>query len=215
MHLNKIIILLLLCLVLSACTNSNTNAVGDSSSNDQLIPQQEVLDLVCGPTDDCLQSACPDLDQCPLVIALSNPVIFDFVSEISKCEGCNTSDFRPENGIGKCIEYSVAGQNSNQEVSIKVSNHCDFRYAIPEQVEISVTIDTSDWQITDFEPDLQYIQDPTYCTSDEDCYCLSGSGVPFVGCSNFFHAPLNWSGYYLGDECGCVDNKCSVLNDEN
>lgn len=171
--------------------------------------------MVCGSSNDCLQSICPNLDQCPIIIALSQPAIFKFVSEISNCEGCNISDFHPVDGIGKCIEYQITELDSYSEVKIDVSNHCDFRYAIPEQVEISVKIDKSDWRITQVNPDLKYIQDLSYCTQNEDCYCLSGSGVPFIGCSNFFHAPLNWSGYYLGDECGCVDNKCSVLKNDN
>jgi hypothetical protein len=201
----------MLCLLLVACSGSTKKTVSDNLIPDHPIPQQEILDLVCGSSNDCLQSICPDLDQCPIVIALSQPAIFKFVAEISTCEGCDTTDFSPINGIGKCIEYHVEDQNSLELVRINVSNHCNFRYAIPEQVEISVTLDTKDWHIIQIDPDLQYIQNPTYCVQNEDCFCLSGSGVPFIGCSNFFHAPLNWSGYYLGDECGCVDNKCSYL----
>ena len=211
MQLRRIFTWLILCLMLTACTKSSSNNSAGNNMVDHAVPRHEVLDLVCGPDEDCLQPICPDLDHCPLLIALTDPVIFAFVSEISNCEGCNISDFHPEDGIGKCIEYQITEMDSYSEVKIGVSNHCDFRYAIPEQVEISVKIDTSDWRISQVNPDLKYIQDPTYCSTDKDCYCLSGSGVPFIGCSNFFHAPLNWSGYYIGDECGCESNQCIPL----
>ena len=212
MRLTNIIFWLIPILLISSCSVSGENTVDDNPGIDQPISQIEVLDLVCGSTNDCQQSICPDPDRCPLIIALSQPVIFDFVSEVSKCEECNTSDFRPENGIGKCIEYQTEDKVSTKVVRINVSNHCNFKYASPEQVEISVTIDTRDWQITQISPPLQYIQDPTYCAKASDCFCLSGSGVPFIGCSNSFHAPLNWSGYYFGDECGCVQNQCVTLD---
>ena len=64
-------------------------------------------------------------------------------------------------------------------------------------------------QIERIQPAVDYIEDPSYCQTDADCYCLSGSGVPFIGCSNLLYAPLNWSGYYAGDELWvCIQPVC-------
>ena len=53
-----------------------------------------------------------------------------------------------------------------------------------------------------------YLEDSTYCETNADCYCLSGSGVPFVGCANAYHARISFAGCYACNECVCIDNTC-------
>jgi hypothetical protein len=67
----------------------------------------------------------------------------------------------------------------------------------------------------DLDPDLlaenlprPYLDNPIYCETDSDCYCQSGSGVPFVGCANAYHARISFGGCYACDQCACIDNVC-------
>jgi hypothetical protein len=143
------------------------------------------------------------------VIALSHPAIFDFIDTYSKCDGCNTPIFSTNIGIGKCIEYEIVEKNFMVEVNFWISKICDFRYGSPEQVRISILVDGQKWQIIQVNPSLEYIENPSFCVKDEDCKCLSGSGVPLIGSCNYFYAPLSLSGFYEGELCQCVKNKCS------
>jgi len=203
---------ILLSFLLSACSSSLVHEADKTPPQPSSVPLQDILGLICGSSTNCPDSICTDATQCALITALGQPDIFNFVAEYSKCEGCSTPDFRPENGIGKCIEYEVSTMNSDQEVRFQVSENCNFRYANPEQVEVFVLVDTREWRIQQINPGLDYIQEPLYCAEISDCRSLSGSGVPFIGCSNNFYAPLNPSGYYQGEECGCIQNKCSIVN---
>jgi hypothetical protein len=56
----------------------------------------------------------------------------------------------------------------------------------------------------------EYLNNPTYCETHSDCYCQSGSGVPFVGCANAYHARISFGGCYACSECVCVDNHCQL-----
>ncbi len=210
MHLRLILIGFLLCTILSGCSADLTNKDDDTFESFEPVPSQHILKLLCGSGTNCIQTICPEVDKCPIIIALSHPVVFDFVETYSKCDGCSTSDFSPDNGIGKCIEYDLLDKSLNKEIIFKVSENCNFRYANPEQVQISVFVDIREWRINQINPGIEYIQDPNFCAAESDCRCLSGSGVPLFGASNVFYAPLNWSGYYEGKECGCLEGNCVV-----
>jgi hypothetical protein len=149
-------------------------------------------------------------EKCPLVIALSNKAVFDFVKINSECEGCNTQVFAPDKGIGKCIEYKIADDLQSPTVTFWVSENCKFRYGDPTKSSIVVKIDKKTSTIENISPAIAYIKAPSYCSVDSDCNGLSGSGVPLTGCSNFLYAPLNWSGYYAysSDMCACVETQC-------
>lgn len=56
----------------------------------------------------------------------------------------------------------------------------------------------------------EFINSSTYCQTDSDCYCQSGSGVPFVGCANAYHARISFAGCYACNECVCIDNTCRL-----
>jgi hypothetical protein len=158
-----------------------------SSETGETVSLQQVEQLICGSQTGCLPEICEDIQACPLVMALSDPVIFDFVKTYSQCEGCAVPVFSLQNGIGKCIEYEII---------------------TPIQTSMLITIDTKTSRIIKVKPDGAYIQDPSYCKIDSDCKDLFGSGVPFIGCSNFFYAPLNWSGYGINETCICNTNQC-------
>ena len=197
--------LLLLIFLLSAC-----GSVG-SDSNASPVEKQAVIDLVCGSENqsDCIASVCEKETECPLFAALGDQTVFDFVKTYSECDGCNTPEFSPQLGIGMCIEYQVAEISSGWTVTFSVSENCSFRYASPAESHISVEVSSGSMQIERISPPDTYIKDASYCQTAADCYSLSGSGVPFTGCSNKLYAPLNWSGYYAGDDCGCVSNQCT------
>jgi hypothetical protein len=151
---------------------------------------------------------CENEAACPLFAALSDQTVFDFVKTYSECDDCNTPEFSPKLGIGKCIEYRVSEISTGWSVTFSVSANCSFRYGNPVESSITIEINADATQIERIQPPVEYIRDPTYCQIAADCFCLSGSGVPFTGCSNKLYAPLNWSGYYAGDECGCVSGQC-------
>lgn len=190
--------------LVSACGSAGTPSI------DQPVDRQALIDLVCGAENqsDCISVVCENEADCPLFVSLSDRTVFDFVKTYSECEGCNTPEFPPQLGIGKCIEYQVTEISSGWTVRFSVSENCSFRYGSPTESRIMVEINSDAMQIERISPDVEYIQNPAYCRLDADCYCLSGSGVPFLGCSNLLYAPLNWSGYYQGDNCGCLSNQC-------
>lgn len=47
-----------------------------------------------------------------------------------------------------------------------------------------------------------------YCKNDNDCVCLSGSGVPFVGCGNVTQGAAWFGGSDKCARCVCRENKC-------
>jgi hypothetical protein len=204
------IFIVMLSLLLSGCSISPPGTNNDPETIPQTISRRNILDLICGTTNDCLQEVCPELDKCPIITALSQPVVFNFIATYSKCEGCNTPDFPTAVGIGKCIEYEILERTSELEVRFQVSKNCDFRYANPEEVKISVSVDSQNWRINQITPAIDFIQDSNFCKTESDCRCLAGSGVPLIGANNVFYAPLNWAGYYKDKECGCVRSKCVV-----
>ena len=214
MKQQKIIISVLLCLILSTCSSiPSLNNSDDDLHSFEPMQNDRVKDIICGSSSNCLEAICPNLSECPLMIAVSHPVVFDFIDTYSKCDGCNTPDFSPDKGIGKCIEYEIFKKPSDLEIRFQVSKNCNFRYAQPEQVQISVFVDTQEWRINKINPDIEFIKNPTYCHAESDCRCLSGSGLPLIGSSNYFFAPLNPTGFFEGVECGCVENRCEVVDD--
>lgn len=210
MHLRKILIGFLLCTILSGCSVDITNKDDISRDSLETVPTQHILELLCGSGSNCIQTICPDVDKCPIIVALSHPIVFDFITTYSKCDGCNATDFSPDKGIGKCIEYDLNNELLDKEIIFKVSENCNFRYANPEQVQISVLVDVREWRINQIKPAPEFIQDPNFCAAESDCRCLSGSGVPLIGASNVFYAPLNPTGYFESQECGCVEGRCVV-----
>ena len=205
MKKQKFILSILLYIFLSACTTFfNGDSSGKQIDTYDPVENGQIIELICAGKTDCIKSICPDPNKCPLTIALSHPVVFNFIKEYSTCDGCITSQFPPEKGIGKCVEFEVL----DSEVKFWVSENCNFRYGNPSQTRISVRTNSTQSSIQQIIPAVETILDPTYCTKYSDCRCLSGSGVPFIGCSNSFYAPLNPTGFFEGEECGCVEGRC-------
>jgi hypothetical protein len=196
-------VILLLTMVIGCTPKPPATPVG-------VVTQQEVIGLVCGSQEQasCLKRLCDSLNSCPLMVALSNQAVFDFVKTYAACDDCNTPDQPLGEGIGKCIEFSGSESNAGSVLTFWVSENCNFRYGSPSQSRITVQVSARDNQIQSISPSVEYIQDPTYCQVNADCDCLSGSGLPFVGCSNFLYAPLNIAGYYPGDQCRCESHQC-------
>jgi hypothetical protein len=192
-----------------SCSSKHIETENDSnSSSGESVPPGDVVRLVCGSQADCLSVICEDIEKCPLSIALSNKTIFDFVKTYSECEGCITQVFSPDKGVGKCIEYEIADGLQGWTIKFWVSENCNFRHFDPTQANIAVEINSTILAIEHMTPAIEYIKNSSYCQVNSDCKCLSGSGVPFIGCSNYLYAPLNWSGYFSGDDCVCDANLC-------
>jgi hypothetical protein len=197
--------ILLLIFLLTSCGSAG------SDPNSKAVERQLIIELVCGPENqaDCLASICETADKCPLISALTNKAVFDFIKTYSECDGCNTPDFAPGLGIGKCIEYRVLKISSGWTIPFWVSENCSFRYGSPGESRIIVDVNFDDVKIGSISPPVEYIADQSYCQADADCYCFSGSGLPLIGSSNFLYAPLHWSGYYAGGSCRCKSNQCT------
>ena len=194
-----------------SCSSGNITTGADPGfSANETFSANAIISLICGHHTNCLSKVCANAEKCPLMIALSNEVIFDFVKTYSECEGCNTPVFSPETGIGKCIEYKILDELQVWTVSFWVSDNCKFRYADPTHARISVKVDKKAFTIVRVIPNIAYIEDPSYCTVHSDCNGLSGSGIPLTGCKNLLYAPLNRSGYYEHSRniCECVANQC-------
>lgn len=181
-------------------------------SADNIVPRSEVIEMLCGemPETQCLDRVCADHQACPLLTALSDGAVFNFVETYAQCEGCNTPWFFPQDGIGKCIEYQVEKTDTGWMVTFWVSENCNFRHASPTESRVSVEVDAAVKRIAGISPPAEYLLDPLYCQANADCRDLSGSGVPFVGCANNLHAPLHWSGYGPRERCGCKAGQCLV-----
>jgi hypothetical protein len=196
---------LILLFLVAACGSANT------ASTAAPVEEGSILDLVCGsePRAECLSKVCDQADNCPVIRALSSQPVFNFVETYSACLDCSTPDFPPESGVGKCIEYSVSQTSTGWTVIFRVSENCSFRYGTPAESWITVILNSNTMQIGSIAPPVEYIADPLYCQVEADCFSLSGSGVQFIGCSNYFYAPLNWSGYLQGNDCGCEAGQCT------
>ncbi|HOD04678.1 MAG TPA: hypothetical protein PKH92_06490 [Anaerolineaceae bacterium] len=200
-----LILLLALTLLLAACGGGK-----DQRPHSETVAEDKVVDLACGALSrkDCLARLCADPAACPVLIALAEPAVFDFIATYAACPDCNTPDFAPEDGIGKCVEYQTSDAPSGWEVTFWVSEACAFRYGSPTESRVVVRINPQTLEIKKISPSVEIIADPLYCQNKADCVSLSGSGVPFTGCSNSFYGPLNWSGYYAGTECTCQKHQC-------
>lgn len=193
---------------LSSCVQSSKSS---TPSTDLIrVERDAIIALICGsePEAGCLPRICEQVDKCAVVQALSNKAVFDFVANYSACQGCATPDFPPERGIGKCVEYQVSESVVGWVVTFWVSEGCSFRYGRPSESQINVSINSQTLAVEGINPDAAYLQDPLYCQTNSDCLLLSGSGVPVMGCNNYFYAPLHWSGYYPNQNCSCVANQC-------
>jgi hypothetical protein len=196
---------LILLFLVAACSPANTTSTAAP------VEEGSILDLVCGSESraECLSKVCDQADNCPVIRALSSKPVFDFVLTYSQCLDCNTPDLSLESGIGKCIEYLVSESSRGSTVTFRVSEKCSFRYGNPAEIRINVVLNYETLQIGSIAPPVEYITDPLYCQVEADCFSLSGSGVQFIGCSNYFYAPLNMSGYFQGDQCGCKLGQCT------
>ena len=179
-------------------------------SSGNIVPRAEVIAMLCGETPEtkCLDQVCTDDQACPLLTALSDGAVFDFVETYAQCEGCNTPLFFPQDGIGKCIEYQADKTGTGWTVTFWVSKNCNFRHASPTESQLSVEVNAAGKRIAGILPPAEYLRNPLYCQSDTDCRDLSGSGLPFVGCANSLYAPLHWTGYGPGERCGCKAGQC-------
>jgi hypothetical protein len=189
-------------------------AVGSGPQNtpftEQPVEKADVINLLCGSgfQDNCLSQICDQVDECPLISALSTRAIYDFVKTYAECQDCNTPEFLPERGIGKCVEYVLTKTMTRWTITFWVSDNCSFHYGNPSNSRINVIVTLETFRIESVTPRVEYLKDPLYCQTNADCFCLSGSGVPFIGCSNNLYAPLNISGYYPGNQCVCKANQC-------
>lgn len=181
---------------------------GPGTASDEGISQ--IAGLICGTRAevDCLQEICPDGPACPLVVALSDPAVFQFVDTLAACPDCNTETFQVQQGIGRCIEYRTGDLGGQWEISFWVSENCGFRYGFPSQSRIDVLVGKETLAIEGITPPAPYIQDPLFCREDSDCKCLSGSGVPFLGCGNTLYSPLHSAGDYACELCVCRNGQC-------
>ena len=171
-----------------------------------------ITDLICRTQtrESCLEEICRDSDVCPLVIALSNQVVFQFIDTFSSCEDCNTETFSVQRGIGKCIEYSISDLDQQWKVEFWVAENCSFQYGSPSKSRVSVLVSKETLAIEQITPPIPYIEDRLFCEEDSDCRCLSGSGVPSLGCSNTLYSPLHFAGDYQCDRCVCRNKQCTT-----
>ena len=178
--------------------------------SNEVVEKEAIVQLICGaePEAACLASVCQDTADCALIQALSDKTVFDFVTTYSDCPDCSTPRFSPELGLGQCIEYQVADASAGATVTFWVSESCAFRYGRPTESRLAVRLNSATSAIEQINPPIQYVQDPLYCQTDQDCLLLSGSGVAVIGCHNYFYAPLNGSGYYPDKHCDCSANQC-------
>ena len=195
--------------VLSACGSPTlpTETPPAAPLSDEVY--QRIEQMACGAVD-CLAAVCPAGTPCPLALALADEAVFQFVSEYSPCAGCQTPVLPVGEGIGRCIEYEVVESSDQWTVWFWVSENCAFRYGQPSQARINVVVGRDTGAIETVAPPAATIRDPGYCERDGDCACLSGSGLPLVGCANRFYAPLHWAGSYGCAQCVCRESQCRI-----
>ncbi|NTV24064.1 MAG: TolC family protein, partial [Nanoarchaeota archaeon] len=135
-----------------------------------------------------------------------------FLEFYGKCDGCNPSYSQGHANLVGCVEYSIGKDaGGNYIIRYWVSDACSFRYgSSAPQEKIEFAVDSRTGKVLSKHPDLKYIDDPGFCKKDEDCLCKSGSGVPFIGCGNFLHAPAHFAGAYKCEKCICMDGSCKA-----
>lgn len=118
-----------------------------------------------------------------------------------------------------CAEVKVYGgecrcirkPDDNWIVAYCIDRGCwGYRY-IPA---VRVAINSNSGEIIAKYPKLEYLKNAIYCGADLDCLCLSGSGLPFVGCANFIHGPRLGYGSYECKDCRCVNNTCMAVEEK-
>jgi hypothetical protein len=204
-HIIYRLILLLYILLFTGCTPAATPPTLPKS---QL---QTINELFCpGANVDCLGQICPTGKPCPLALALNDPDLFNFIAEYAPCPGCAIDPLPLDQGIQGCVEYQVKSQKGSWLVELWVSERCNFRYASPSQSRIRVTVSRNNGQIQNIQPHVAAIRDAFHCQTNTDCYCLSGSGAPFLGCCNGLYAPLQNAGFESCGKCVCRQERCQV-----
>lgn len=194
----------------------DTNPVEDEKPTcSDLLPASkydEIVASMCGTKTQaqCFVDNCQYNDYCPLIIAFSDDAIFRFFNtDYVKCERCNTDPFSICEGVGRCVEYRITELPDLWKVDIWISDKCSFRFGEhASNSAIAVLIDKTSNEIQNITPEVEYIDDSYYCQGDDDCRCLSGSGLPFIGCSNILHASLHIAGDFACDSCICRQNRC-------
>lgn len=95
---------------------------------------------------------------------------------------------------------------------------------ILESDQITLTVEEKTPEEIIFEETYRkYIDNSTYCEKETDCICMIGSGLPFLGCSNFLYPGLGGSFQCTRNSlhswpssseprCGCVSGTCQVVS---
>jgi hypothetical protein len=148
--------------------------------------------------------------------ARDTEIVRVFLDRYAPCEGCS---FREDPGAPEhrgCVSYRVRescpGDHSECPEFVWVVDYwvgpaCPFRYQ-PTEFPVSVSVDPVTGSIVAARPSFESVATTDACESDADCRCLSGSGVPFVGCANRFHASMNATGSSACESCVCVAREC-------
>lgn len=144
-----------------------------------------------------------------LAITYNTKEIQEFIKQYT-CDGCKPDYAKGKTAIIGCVEYKATERPESWEVDYWVSDNCSFRGG-SSKTRVQVILNKSG-NVTSTKPSYDYIANFDYCESDKDCRALSGSGVPFTGCANAFHAYSNWSGSYEDQRCKCIKNKCDDVD---
>ena len=167
-----------------------------------------------------------DIKRQALDIAKETDVVKSFLVHYGSCDDCNPKFFKGRDNLIGCVEYNfidpkkyIFTQEFDNPVVIKfrVSEACRFRYPGIPSLESSfkfyngiiVAVDVQKRELLAQHPkNTRLIEDQNYCV--DGCACIAGSGMPFVGCANYVHAPfVSAGGSYMCDSCECVDNVCT------
>ena len=89
-------------------------------------------------------------------------------------------------GIGLTASQKILDQS-------KVERSKKTKFIIP--------IDETTGRVLEKSPKSEYVKNQEYCESDKDCLCVSGLGVPFLGCINTFYGPSENTGPYQCKKC--------------
>lgn len=109
----------------------------------------------------------------------------------------NLSDILPE-GLEEGLYY-IAVEYHNQY------GDCFKGTLTSEPIALKVVEKTAE-EIAFEKKYKKYIDDRSYCEKDTDCYCMMGSGMPFVGCGNFLLSGPG--GSYGCSRCKCIEGTC-------
>lgn len=122
------------------------------------------------------------------------------------------------NGLEAGI-YTVSVEYYNQ-----YGDDCFKGILESDQITLTVVEKTPE-EILFEETYRKYIDNSTYCEKETDCICMIGSGLPFLGCSNFLYPGLggsfrctrnflhSWPGSpEPKPRCGCVSGTCQVVS---